>query len=395
MTGDRVLEAARQYRLQRVRDRLTVDGCHAILLYDPVNIRYATDTTNMPVWTMRNPARYALVFADGPTVLWEFHNCAHLHEGNRLVNEIRDAVNWSHFAAGNRADERAGVWADELSAELRRRCGRSPVLAVDTASPHGLALLKGSGIELRDGESLMEEARKIKSADEIELMVRAMRVCEAGVQRMREELRPGMTERELWAWLHFENIKNGGEWIETRLLSTGPRTNPWMQEAGDRIMREGDLIGFDTDLIGPHGYCADISRTWIVGNVEPTRYQRDLYRYAYEQIQVNAGLLRPGIGHRELSKRAWPIPARFYANRYSFLMHGVGFGDEHPGIPHWGEDWEKTGADGLIEANMVISVESYIGEAGGTEGVKLEQQYLVDDQGAKPMCDRFWNDDWL
>lgn len=388
-------ESVRRYRLKRVRGQLVAAGCNAVLLYDPINIRYATDTANMSLWTMRNPARYALVFAEGPVILWEFHHCAHLHRGNTCVDEIRDAIDWSYFGAGSRADERARAWARELSAELRRGCGDSPVLGFDRAGRQGLALLDAAGVELRDGQSIMERARKIKSADEIALMRRAMRVCEAGVERMRDELRPGMTEQQLWGWLHYENIRNGGEWIETRLLASGRRTNPWMQEASDRVIREGELLAFDTDLIGPFGYCADISRTWIAGQAQPTACQRDLYRYAFEQIQTNAGLLRPGVSYRELSRAAWPIPERFRANRYSFLMHGVGMTDEYPGIHHWGEDWERAGADGRIEANMVISVESYIGEAGGAEGVKLEQQYIVGDKGAEPMCDRFWNHDWL
>ena len=392
---DRARDATQRYRLERVRAQVGVAGCHAILLYDPVNIRYATDTTNMSVWTMHNPARYVVVFAEGSTLLWEFHNCAHLHHGNPILDEIREAVDWSHFAAGYRATERARTWAKEIAAELSVRCGKAPILAVDRVAPLGVALLEGAGIELRDGQSVMEEARRIKSEDELELMRRAMRVCEAGVRRMRDELRPGMTEQELLGWLHYENVQNGGEWIETRLLASGPRTNPWMQEACGRVMRTGELVGFDTDLIGPGGYCADISRTWIVGDAEPTRYQRDLYRYAFEQIEVNADLIRPGVGYREISERAWPIPPRFRANRYAFLMHGVGLGDEYPGIPHWGEDWNRSGTDGLIEENMVISVESYIGEVGGAQGVKLEQQYRVGNGGAEPMCDGFWNDDWL
>lgn len=94
-------------------------------------------------------------------------------------------------------------------------------------------------------------------------------MCERGIQRMHDELRPGMTENELWAWLHYENVRHGGEWIETRLLASGPRTNPWMQESSDRVMQEGEIVCFDTDLIGPYGYCADISRAWTVGHVSP------------------------------------------------------------------------------------------------------------------------------
>ena len=78
---------------------------------------------------------------------------------------------------------------------------------------------------------------------------------------MQAALAPGVTEIELWSHLHAGNIKRGGEWIETRLLTSGARTNPWLQECGSRQIQAGDLVAFDTDLIGPYGYCADISRT--------------------------------------------------------------------------------------------------------------------------------------
>ena len=71
---------------------------------------------------------------------------------------------------------------------------------------------------------------------------------------MRDEMRAGISENELWATLHAGNIKRGGEWIETRILSSGPRTNPWFQECGPRIMQDGDLMAFDTDLVGNYGY---------------------------------------------------------------------------------------------------------------------------------------------
>ena len=61
-------------------------------------------------------------------------------------------------------------------------------------------------------------------------------VCKKGIQRIYDQTRPAITENELWAWLHFENIAHGGEWIETRLLSSGQRTNPWMQESSNKIL---------------------------------------------------------------------------------------------------------------------------------------------------------------
>ena len=92
--------------------------------------------------------------------------------------------------------------------------------------------------------------------------------------KMREELRPGITENQLWSHLHQVNIALGGEWIETRLLNSGGRTNPWFQESSDRVIRAGELVSFDTDLIGPFGYCSDLSRTFYCGHGRPTGEQQ-------------------------------------------------------------------------------------------------------------------------
>ena len=105
---------------------------------------------------------------------------------------------------------------------------------------------------------------------------------------------PGMTENQLWAVLHETNIAHDGEWIECRLLSSGPRTNPWFQECGNRVIEAGDLVAFDTDLVGPNGYFADISRSFVCPGRGPTAQQQRLYDIAQEQVLVNVDLLRRG-----------------------------------------------------------------------------------------------------
>ena len=141
---------------------------------------------------------------------------------------------------------------------------------------------------IRDsGEAVMENARLIKSPDEILAMRRAIVACEAAMGEMEQALKPGISENELWAELHRGNIARGGEWIETRLLSSGPRTNPWFQECSSRVIEDGDLVAFDTDLIGPYGFCADLSRTWLCGDGKPSNEQRDLFRIAADQIAHN------------------------------------------------------------------------------------------------------------
>ena len=372
------LDEIRLYRLRRVRAELEKYDYAAIVLYDPINIRYATDVANMQVWCMHNENRYVFVPADGPVVLFEIDGCSHLAKGMPTVDEIRSPQAWYFFNVGPRYPEIAELWADEIADLTRIHGAGNRRVAVDRAGYTGLKALANRGIEIRDGFEIMEQARVIKSPEEISLMRCAIDVCEAGMDAMYAVLEPGITENALWSKLHETNIARGGEWIETRLLASGPRTNPWFRECSTREIQAGDLVVFDTDLVGPYGYCADISRGWVCGNDGPNDEQRRLHELAVEQIEHNIKLFRAGATFREVSEKAWPIPGPYLEYRYSGLAHGIGLCDEYPSI--WERiDWEGVGYDGVIDPGMVFCVESYMGEVSGKEGMKLEQQILVTD----------------
>ncbi len=161
-------------------------------------------------------------------------------------------------------------WADEITGLVKQHGADNRRLAADRIDPAGVAALAELGVSTGEGQNIMEQARTIKSPLEVDVMHESVRVCETGMERMRRMLKPGITENQLWSHLHQANIENGGEWIETRLLSFGPRTNPWFNEAGDRAIEDGDSVSFDTDLIGPNGYCADISCSWLCGEKKPS-----------------------------------------------------------------------------------------------------------------------------
>ena len=198
--------------------------------------------------------------------------------------------------------------------------------------------------------------------------------------RMREELRAGITEVELWSHLHRVNIAGGGEWIETRLLSSGGRTNPWFRDASDRMIRAGELVAFDTDLVGPFGYCADVSRTYFCGPGRPGGEQKRLYAHAFDQIRHNTEMLEPGMTFVEAARRSWRVPDEFHARRYRIAAHGVGLVDEYPSIA-FADDAEQS-STGALEPGMTLCIESYVGAEDGIEGVKLEEQVLITDRGA-------------
>jgi Xaa-Pro aminopeptidase len=389
------MKRLRAYRMGRVQAELKKRDYGACVLFDPINIRYATGSRNMTVWILHNASRYAFVPAEGKAVLFEFPRCEHLARGLETIAEVRPAKSWYFFAAGDRLADRAKAWAEEVADLVAEHCGGNKRLALDHVNPHGTRHLESLGIEVFEGQEPLELARCIKSVDEIACMNVAISVCEAGMARMRECITPGITENEVWSQLHETNIAMGGEWIETRLLSSGGRTNPWFQECGDRIIRAGDLVAFDSDLIGPFGYCADISRTYFCGPGKPSEEQRRLYRYAYEQIRYNIDILKPGMSFREYSEKSWKIPNEFVANRYSAVAHGVGMCDEYPAISFI-HDWDKKGGyDGILEENMTICVESYIGAEGGTEGVKLEEQVLITDSGVQVLSTFPFEDELL
>jgi Xaa-Pro dipeptidase len=376
------LATLRADRLARLRRELMARDLAAIVLADPINLRYATDSANMQVWCLHNPVRYAFVATDGPVVLFDFHGCAHLSAHLELVDEVRPARAWYFFNSGSRVAEHARAWAAELALLVRAHGGGNRRLAIDKADRDGALALEAEGLALVDGQEVMELTRALKTVDEIKAMRCALATCEAAMGAMRHHLRPGISEQALWAQLHAANVARGGEWIETRLLASGPRTNPWFQECSSRVIEAGELVSFDTDLIGPYGYCADISRTWLCGEGPASAAQIDLYRLAQEQIAHNLALIRPGVGFRELSERAFRLPERCRANRYSVVAHGVGLCDEYPAI-YYPEDVAQTGYDGVLEEQMTICLESYVGEAGGAEGVKLEEQVLVTATGAE------------
>ena len=310
------LDRVRLYRLGRIRSELKKKDCAGALLFDQVNTRYATDATNMQVWCSHYETRCVFIATDGPVVLFDYANLPHLAEELVTIDEYRVMPSFYYFAAGENGPEMAAEFARQIADLMKKHGHGNKRLAIDRLSHMGIDAIRSHGIAVFDGLEITEQARLIKSSEELTLMSRAIEVCQAGMDAMHDVLVPGISENALWAKLHETNIALGGEWIETRLLSSGPRTNPWFRECSMRPIEVGDMVSFDTDLIGPYGYCADISRSWRCGEGKPDDEQRRLYAAAYAQIQHNMALLKPGMGFREITEKAWPIPDEFMSNRY-------------------------------------------------------------------------------
>ncbi len=373
----------RMYRLNRLREQLIKNEIGACILFDPINIRYATDTRNMSMFSMHIISRYVFIPAEGPVILFEYPKSEHLVKGICTIDEVRDCIVWDFFSNGNNVYKKALEWSASIDDLMKNYVSENKNIAIDSLDPVGINSLKDNyNYNLFNAQGLLETARSVKSEDELICIEASLRNAEKGIKLMHKNLVSKITEEELWSYLHKVNIETGGEWFDTRLLSSGPRTNPWLQECGNRIIQKGDLVAFDTDMVGTYGYCSDISRTFVEGG-KLSDEQKKLHDLAYENVKYNEQLIKPGMTFREFAEKSWKLPDKYYDNHYPCQIHGVGMCDEWPFIAFPNEDYTNGDFSGVFDENMIICIESYIGEVGGKEGVKLEDQYLVTKNGLK------------
>ncbi|SMX32244.1 dimethylsulfonioproprionate lyase DddP [Octadecabacter ascidiaceicola] len=379
------LEAMREYRWKRLTQHIVDRDLGGLLMFDPLNIRYATDSTNMQLWNTHNPFRAVLLCADGHMVIWDYKNSPFLSEFNPLVAEQRSGASMFYFSNGNKGLQAASSFADEVKYLMRAHAGSNMRLAVDKIMVDGLRALETRGFTVEEGEEVTEHARSVKGPDEILAMRCANHACETACKSMEDFARAHSgngttTEDDIWAILHAENIKRGGEWIETRLLASGPRTNPWFQECGPRITRPNEILAFDTDLIGSYGICIDISRTWWIGDEKPRPDMIEAMKHAVEHIETNMQMLKPGVNIQDLSRNTHVLHDKYQKQKYGCLMHGVGLCDEWPMVAY--PDKMVEGAfDHELEVGMVICVEALVSPEGGDFSIKLEDQVLITEDG--------------
>ena len=138
-------------------------------------------------------------------------------------------------------------------------------------------------------------------------------------------------------------------------------------------------MGFDTDMIGPMGYFADLSRTFHCGPAKPTKRQKEIYQMAMAEVEHNLALIKPGALFSELQANAFPVPEECQENAYPCIVHGVGMCDEYP---HLNPSFRgPLPYDEAVQPGMVLCIESYMGPKEERDGVKLEQQVVVTDTG--------------
>ena len=372
------------YRMARLKQQLVLHDAAFCILVNPISLRYAVDYRSYLLLQSHIPTTYLFVPQDGPTVVYGAYGAV------PLADDSRPGRPQAFFEGGPCIGAAALALADDAVHFLAEVGSDNRRVAVEYVNPSVTQALEARGFEVIDGVRVAEQARLIKSADEVACMRWACAVAEHGVGVLQRALVPGVSENRLWALLNYVNLANDGDWHEGRMLASGPRTNPWLQGAGERRVESGDLVGFDTDMVGPGGYFADLSRTLHCGPARPTRRQKALYRLAVAEIEHNLKLVRPGMTLREFQRRAFVPDDAFKDNAYTCVLHAVGMCDEYPQVKYLHR--EVNPYDDVLQAGMVVCIESYMGAQGEREGVKLEQQVLITEDGYDVMTPSPWEE---
>lgn len=354
-------------------------GLEACLLFGEPNCRYATGATAMPIWSMSTFTRCAVVPAEGAPILFEHPNSVH-RSALRAV-DVRPMHGWEFF---DDAAAQARVFAREAVSALRELGARGDRIGVDRLGTPGFLALQAEGLTLVDSSPATQEAREIKTSQEVLLFRMNGRIVVQALGEFEAAITPGIRERELLAVLSSGMLGRGAEYLATNTVCSGPNTNPWRAEATERVIEEGDLVYVDTDTVGVEGCFFCVSRAFVCGDAAPTAEQREPYRIAHDWIGAMTELVRPGITCAELAAAAPRIPERYLPQRYECMIHSVGLEEESPSVCH-PQDVQSNG-NRVIQENMALVVEIYVGEVGGSVGVKLGDEILVTADGAEVLA---------
>lgn len=388
-TGDHAVDLAtlRRDRLVKLQRAMRDHDVPALLLTNPVNIRFATGVSVMPIWTAINFARYALVPQEGDPVVFEYGKS--LFIAQEIWPHSEPAKYFQYRFTQHEAVKRSDDWARGITSHLEKMGLRLTTgsakfkVGFDALDHYGHAALQRAGVELVDADQSIVDAKLIKSADEIKLLRESCSIAETALRHMEDAIKPGVSEHELFGKFFGKVIELGAEYSSTRLLCAGHRTNPWFHEVSQYCVRPGDLVGIDTDMTGPEGYLCDISRTFVCAD-RMTANQAEIYAVAKDFVYGVMEQCKPGVSYESLVRNAPPVPEKYRPQSYSCMMHGSGFDDEPPYLPYLHQVHEGALVPrGELQENMVLSVEFYAGAPGERDGVKLEEQILITRNGCE------------
>lgn len=231
------------------------------------------------------------------------------------------------------------------------------------------------GTEIVATEGMVEVLRKVKDAQEIDAIRRAVAVADRAFTEILGELQPGRKERDIALSLEMIMRNSGAEDASFEpIVGSGPLSAHIHHTPGERELAKGDLVLMDFGAL-VDGYCSDMTRTVVLGAA--TDEQREIYDLVRRAQQAGIDALGPGTSGRAVDAAARKvIEDAGFGERFAHgLGHGVGLAiHEDPRLSKTSED--------VIAVGEVITVEPGV-YIPGSGGVRIEDCVLVTDQGAE------------
>jgi Xaa-Pro dipeptidase len=271
--------------------------------------------------------------------------------------------------------------AQEIREILKSEGVAGQPLGIDIVEPPFLFALQEVGLEVRDAQQVMLEARMIKSQDELTLLNMAASMVDGVYQDIYEALKPGVRENEIVALANKRLYEMGADCVEAINSISGERCSPHPHNFTDRLIRPGDQAFFDI-IMSFVGYRTCYYRTFSVGRA--TRAQIDAYKKAREWMDEAIALIKPGITTDKIA-RAFPKAQEigFDGEMAAFglnFCHGIGLGlHERPIISRLNSFDDPM----EIEAGMLFAVETYCPAGDGMSAARIEEEIIVTPSGAK------------
>jgi Xaa-Pro aminopeptidase len=372
----------REYRLGRAMAALEASDLGALLVYDNNNIRYLTGVA-IGEWTRDKLCRYALYTRTGELFLWDFGSaavhhrmyCPWLKPGHCIASytTMRGATAPEAHLPERAVTEIRGILACAGVAGM-------PV-GVDFAELSMLFELQRQGVDVRDGQQVMLDARQLKSADEIALLTTAAAMVDGVYQEVTDALKPGVRENEIVALANKRLYEMGSDDVESVNAVSGERCNPHPHNFSDRMIRPGEQAFFDI-MHSFNGYRTCYYRTFSVGS--STQAQRDAYARASEWMEAAITAIKPGVSTDQVA-RLWPTAPEFGLpdEKTAFGLqfgHGLGLAlHERPIISRL----SSLDAPMEIQKGMVFAVETYCPASDGVSAARLEEEVVVVDDGVE------------
>jgi len=370
------------YRLARTRQALAKSGLGALLVFDQYNIRYISSTV-IGEWARDKLTRWCLLTGNGEPWVWDFGSAARHH---------RIYAPWlptNHCLAGltglrGAVSPRVGLFeqmAQEVKDILREEGVADMPLGIDVVEPPFLFALQKLGVDVRDGQQVMLDAREIKSHDEITLLNMAAAMGDGAYQHIFEALKPGIRENEIVAMATKHLYEMGSDCVEAINAIAGERCSPHPHNFTDRMIRPGDQAYFDI-IQSYMGYRTCYYRTFTVGSA--TTYQVDAYKKARRWMDDAIDLLKPGVSTDQVAK-AFPQSTEigFETEMAAFglnFCHGLGLGlHERPLISRLNSFKDPY----ELKAGMVFAVETFCPAADGVSAARIEEEVVLTPDGAK------------